>query len=101
MDTADARAALAEVGLTVGSIEPILGGWASWTFAVDGEWIARFPRNSDIAAATLRELALLPELAAWVPFQIPEPTIRGTWAGLPFFAYRRITGRPITATDET
>jgi aminoglycoside phosphotransferase (APT) family kinase protein len=99
MDPADARGALIAAGLAVGSLDPILGGWASWTFDVDGQWIARFPRTVDSAAATVRELALLPELAQWVSFAIPEPAYRGTWDALPFFAYRRIVGRPMTAAD--
>jgi aminoglycoside phosphotransferase (APT) family kinase protein len=97
MDAADALAALTEAGITAGSVESILGGWAYWTFDVAGEWIARFARNDDIAAATVRELSLLPELCEWVPFQVPVPTHRGTWNELPFFVYRRIAGRPITA----
>lgn len=99
MDVAAARSALAEVGLATSRIEPILGGWSSWTFDVDGEWVVRFPRNPEVAAATHRELALLAELAQRVSFQIPEPAYRGTWQTLPVFAYRRINGRPITAAD--
>ena len=99
MDESEVRLALATVDLRPPRVEPILGGWSSWTFDLDGTHVVRFPRHDDIAAATRRELALLPELARHVSFAVPEPTQVGTWAGHPFFAYRRISGRGLRAGD--
>lgn len=99
MDAAEAATALQEVGFAALDVRPIGDGWANWTFLVDDDLIARFPRNRDIAAATQRELALLPVLADHVAFHVPIPIVVGVWAGMPFFAYRRISGRPLEASD--
>ena len=97
MDADEARRALASVGMDPGRIEPVLGGWANWTFEVDSKWIARFPRNAEVAAAAAREQALLPELSSHVSFQVPAPTHEGTWSAMPFMVYRRIEGVPLTS----
>lgn len=89
---------LAGVDLDASRIEPVLGGWASWTFDVDGTWIVRFPRNKVTANAVRRELALLLELAEHVSFAVPRPTHRGAWRSRPFFTYRRIPGRGLRRT---
>ncbi|HEX7166846.1 MAG TPA: phosphotransferase [Acidimicrobiales bacterium] len=101
MDVDDARGALAGFAdLAALPIAAIEGGWASWTFDVGG-WIVRFPRNDDVADAARRELRLLPALAGRLPVATPVPTHEGMWRGRPFFAYRRIPGRPMGATDGT
>ncbi len=92
MDEGDVRAALARVGLDPKVIEQIPGGWANWTFDLDGELIVRFPRNDPVALCTHRELLLLPELAPTLSFAIPVPSHVGTWCDRPFFAYRRLGG---------
>jgi len=92
MDEREVRAALARVGLEPGEIKPIEGGWANWTFDLDGQLIVRFPRNDSVALATHRELALLPELAPALSFAIPAPSHAGTWRDRPFFAYPRVAG---------
>ena len=100
MDVDKARAVLAELPELAGKeLTPIAGGWASWTFAVGAEWIVRFPRDADVARSTERELRLLPALAGRLPVATPVPTHVGTYEGWPFFAYRRIPGRPMTPSD--
>jgi aminoglycoside phosphotransferase (APT) family kinase protein len=99
MDSREARRALQGAEVEVESVVPIGDGWANWTFLVDERRIVRFPRNDSVAAATRRELVLLPELARHVSFAVPSPTIVGEWAGRPFFAYERIEGRPLDGTD--
>lgn len=79
----------------------VLGGWASWTFDVDGALIARFPRSPSIAAAARRELALLPVLSKHASFAVPCPSHGGTWGGEPFFVYPRVPGRSLTAADNS
>lgn len=97
MDDDEVRLALARVGLEPAVIRPIEGGWANFTFELDGERIVRFPRNDSVALATMRELRLLPELAATLTFPVPVPTHVGRWRGRPFFAYERIEGTPLVA----
>lgn len=99
MDEPTALAALRSVGLPAARATPIIGGWSFWTFDVDGTWIARFARDGEIAEAAQRELTLLPELAEHLSFRVPRPTHRGTWLDLPFFVYRRIPGRALSASD--
>lgn len=98
MDDHDVRRALARVGLAPASVRPIEGGWANWTFDLDGERIVRFPRNDSVALATMRELHLLPALAPTLSYPVPSPTHVGRWRGRPFFAYDRIEGTPLVAT---
>jgi aminoglycoside 2''-phosphotransferase len=101
VDASSARSALDEVGLLAGRITAIEGGWSYWTFEVDGLWIARFPRRDEIARASERELALLPELAPVMPFRVPEPTHVGQWQDRPFFVYPRLSGEPFAAESAT
>jgi hypothetical protein len=58
-----AVSALSSVGITSVPVEPILGGWAYWTFDVGSRFIAKFPRNDEIAEAAVREIAILPALS--------------------------------------
>lgn len=82
-------------GLRFHDVRPLRGGWAYWTFEVDGGWIFRFPRNPAVAAQTVKELSLLPLLAGKVGCAVPVPVWRGTHRGRPFFGYRKILGRPL------
>jgi aminoglycoside phosphotransferase (APT) family kinase protein len=97
VDEGDVRRALARVGLAPELVRPIEGGWANFTFDLDGERIVRFPRNDSVALATQRELHLLPALAPTLSYPVPVPTHVGRWRGRPFFAYDRIEGTPLTA----
>lgn len=99
VDELEARAALRRVGLHPEQVTPIPGGWANWTFDLDGEHIVRFPRTDSVALATHRELSLLPELGPAVSFAVPLPTHAATWRGRPFFAYRRIEGQALASLD--
>lgn len=95
VSTSDAVARLRAAGVACSTAEPIEGGWASWTFLVDGGLIARFPRNEAIAAAHARERSLLPALARHVSFRVPEP-----FDVEDVFVYERIDGRPLQADDD-
>jgi len=96
----DARRALRSFAdLTPNEIRPIHGGWAYWTFEVDGRLIFRFPRDEGTAEDLGRELRLLPALAPTVSFRVPEPRWVGSWNGHPFWGYRKIEGRPLGAGD--
>ena len=95
------RRALQRVGLEPTNVTPILGGWANWTFDLDGMHIVRFPRTDSVALATHRELLLLPELAQAMSFEVPVPTHVATHRHRPFFAYRRIAGAALGSLDAT
>ena len=101
MDEETALDVLREHHLAASSVHAIVGGWAFWTFDVDGEWIARFPRTGQTAVAAERELALLPELARTLSFRVPQPTLSGRWNHRAFFVYRRIPGRGLAPPDAT
>jgi aminoglycoside 2''-phosphotransferase len=91
----DARRALGAVGLTAfDRIESIEGGWASWTFDLDGTHIVRFPRTEAIAAAHAREQRLLPALARHVSFRVPVPLHPDV------FVYEKIPGRAFRRGDD-
>lgn len=92
-----ARSLLRDAGLSCSVVSPVAEqGWASWTYVVDGRWIARFPRNDEISDATRRELRLLPALARHVSFRVPEPVVWGD----DWFAYELIPGRGLRAGDD-
>lgn len=98
MDAADAVDALERLtGEPPRSVRPIHSGWASFTFEVDGRYIARFPRNAEIARCTEAELDLLPRLGPLVDFAVPQVRWQGTRQGFPFFVYESIPGRPLDA----
>ncbi len=101
MDEETALDVLREHDLPALSVREIVGGWAFWTFDVDGEWIARFPRTGQTAVAAERELALLPELATTLSFHVPQPTLSGRWNDRAFFVYRKIPGRGLAPADAT
>lgn len=101
MEVAEAREALAIIGLSPIRVEPVLGGWANFTFELDGSWMVRFPSSEGVAESTGRELRLLPELARSVDFAIPSPVATGMWRGWPFFTYQKLDGRPLRAADDS
>ena len=80
-------------------IEPILGGWSFWTFRLGADLVVRFPKDAAVARGLEREMALLPELAERVSFQVPVPVAVGRHEGRPFAVHPWIEGRPIAAHD--
>jgi aminoglycoside phosphotransferase (APT) family kinase protein len=71
-------------------------GWDSETYAVNGDWIVRFPKREDVVASQTLERTLLPALAPRLPLPIPHPTLLGAPCDefpFPFLGYRRIEGR--------
>lgn len=101
MDATDVRRAVARVGLTPTTVRQIEGGWANWTFELEGTLIVRFPRTDAVGLATSREIVLLPALAPALSFAIPQPTHVGVWNDRPFFAYPKIAGRPLAEAGPT
>ena len=95
------RKALATVGLDPVTVVPVLGGWANFTFELDGVSMVRFPSSPGVAESTRRELRLLPALAPFVDFEIPEPALMGEWNGWPFFTYGKLDGRPLRSDDDS
>jgi Phosphotransferase enzyme family len=85
----------------VASVQQIHGGWASFTFLVNGDHILRFARTAEVAAGYRREVALLPALAGAVSFRVPEPDFFfEAAAGGTCMGYPAIDGRPLTSSDD-
>lgn len=99
MTPSDTAAILDAVGLASAQVEPITGGWASWTFDVDGIWILRVARNDVVARAHRREATLLPMVAECLDIAVPVPTVVAEHAGKTYMVYRRLPGRPFQKGD--
>lgn len=82
------------------AVRQIHGGWASFTFLVDGDHILRFARTPEVAAAHRREAALLPLLARAVSFAVPEPDFFWARDDRTCMGYPLIPGRPLTVADD-
>ncbi len=85
------------------TVRQIHGGWASFTFLVDGRdggHILRFARTAEVAAAHRREAALLPLLARSVSFAVPAPDFFRDWGGRTCMGYPLIPGRALTVDDD-
>lgn len=68
-------------------------GWDSLVLEIDGAWIFRFPRRSEVADWMEREIALLPRLAPALPVAVPQPE-HVARNGLLCVGYPKIAGSP-------
>ena len=68
-------------------------GWDSLVLDLDGEWIVRFPRRSEVEVWIEREIALLPELAPRLPVEIPRFDLIAR-DGVVCVGYRKLAGSP-------
>jgi aminoglycoside 2''-phosphotransferase len=85
--------------LHIRTIEPILQGWDSTVFEVNGEYIFRFPKRPDVEAQLEKEILLLPELAKTLPVRVPHFEFisrRDENCSASFVGYRKIEGVPLT-----
>ncbi len=82
--------------LDVRDVRIIEDGWDSLVLDLDGEWIFRFPRRPEVEQWMEREIALLPELAATLPVEVPhfELVARN---GVVCVGYRKLAGVPASA----
>jgi aminoglycoside phosphotransferase (APT) family kinase protein len=83
----------------VRQVRAIGHGWGSWTFEVDGRYVARFPRSAEVGRRTQAELTLLPRLGAAVGFAVPSVRWLGTADGIPFVVYEMIRGHALSVAD--
>lgn len=78
------------------SVHLLHQGWDNFSFAVDDEWIVRFPKRAERTALVSTEIATLRRLLRMkLPVKIPNPEFVGTPHDLfpsLFFGYRRLTG---------
>jgi len=73
-------------------------GWDNTVHLVGGTWAFRFPRRQVALPGVLREIDLLPRLAALLPVAVPVPELVGNPAGdypWPFFGARLLPGREL------
>ena len=99
MHTEDVESVLRQLKLEYQAVRQSAEGWSSWTFEVEPCWIFRFPRNDIVAEALRREIAVLPQIAAYVGFAVPRFEFVGDFGGRPFVGYRRVPGRPLIPED--
>jgi aminoglycoside phosphotransferase (APT) family kinase protein len=74
-------------------------GWDSLVLDLDGEWIVRFPRRPEVERWMEREIALLPELAARLPVEIPRLDLIAR-NGVVCVGYRKLAGSPASKLGE-
>jgi aminoglycoside phosphotransferase (APT) family kinase protein len=70
-------------------------GWDNIAFVVDGQWLFRFPRREIAVPGVMREIAVLPKLAARLPLPVPDPKFAGQPSARypwPFFGARLLPG---------
>ena len=99
MDTAEATELLTAAGCPARTVTPIHGGWASWTFDVDGRDILRVARDPEIATAHRREARLLPVLSRRIAVAVPQPTTVAEFRGRTYMIYPRVPGRALRPGD--
>jgi aminoglycoside 2''-phosphotransferase len=96
IDARDALRSLAGFDVPdLDGIREIPGGWSSHTFAVEPDWIFRFPRSEITARGHAKERRLLPVVARFVTFEVPRFEHLGVYEGLEFAGHRRVRGRPL------
>jgi aminoglycoside phosphotransferase (APT) family kinase protein len=79
-------------------LRPFAEGWDYTIWLVDERWAFRFPRREIVVPGTLRELAVLPELARLLPIPVPVPVFVGEPAEdfpWPFFGSALLPGREL------
>jgi aminoglycoside phosphotransferase (APT) family kinase protein len=100
VDEALARTLIAEryPALDVSVLERVGEGWDNVVWATADRIAFRFPRRQVAVGGIQREIAVLPELAPWLPVAIPDaaypslPSSRFRW---PWFGSRLIAGRDV------
>lgn len=88
------RAVETALGGRVSSYREIEAGWDSIVAVADEEWVFRFPRREQVERRLETEIALLPELAAALPVDVPrfEHVLREPRLCV---GYRMIRGEPL------
>jgi aminoglycoside 2''-phosphotransferase len=86
-------------GLRDAAIARLGEGMYCRTFLVGDDLVFRFPKDRKAGELLEREILLLPKLAARLRLRIPGYEFIGRMreCGLPFVAYRLISGEPLTA----
>ncbi|HRQ63600.1 MAG TPA: phosphotransferase [Xanthomonadaceae bacterium] len=77
-------------------------GYDCVAFDVDGEWVFRFPKRSDVSDQLMLEMRLLPALASHSPVPLPGYCFHGQ-PNPPFprhfGGYRKLAGMPASGVD--
>jgi aminoglycoside phosphotransferase (APT) family kinase protein len=91
---------VASVGENASTVVPITTGWDCFVYEINGRWMIKIPRRSEIAQSFDAEQKLLKEIASRVSYRVPVPEWQGEIAGLPAVLYRRVGGRPMRRGDK-
>ena len=84
--------------LEVESLRRFAEGWDYTIWVVAERWAFRFPRREIVVPGTLREIAVLPELAPLLPVAVPTPVFVGEPADdfpWPFFGSALLQGQEL------
>jgi aminoglycoside phosphotransferase (APT) family kinase protein len=86
------------LGVSVETATEIEGGWDYVVFEVNGAWIVRIPRRTEVEGWLRKEIRLLPAISPLLPLPVPrfEVVVDGDEAQ-PFVAYRKLPGRALDA----
>jgi aminoglycoside phosphotransferase (APT) family kinase protein len=75
------------------TFEPVVGGWDVYTYTLNGDWIAQFPRLPGTDEVLRREATLLEGLQGEVSGAVPAPAFVAEDAAC--LVYRKIDGTPV------
>jgi aminoglycoside 2''-phosphotransferase len=92
---------LTNVGETASTVVPITTGWDCFVYEINGQWMVKVPRRSEIAQGFDVEQKLLKEIGPRLSYRVPVPEWQGEIAGLPAVLYRRVGGRPMRRGDKS
>lgn len=84
--------------IAVDEISLLGSGVDSDAYLVNGAWVFRFPRREAASLGLAREIALLPQLAEYLPVEVPHFEYVGeqSESKLMFVGYRLLAGEPLT-----
>jgi aminoglycoside phosphotransferase (APT) family kinase protein len=86
------------LGVSVETVTEIEGGWDYAVFQVNGAWIVRIPRRTEVEGWLRKEIRLLPAISRLLPLPVPRFEVVADGDGAqPFVAYRKLPGRPLDA----
>jgi aminoglycoside phosphotransferase (APT) family kinase protein len=84
------------LGVSVETVTEIEGGWDYAVFEVNGVWIVRIPRRTDVEGWLRKEVRLLPAIAPLLPLPVPRfDVVADGEEQQPFVAYRKLPGRSL------
>lgn len=82
--------------LEITEVSPLGEGWANWSFESPSGLVFRFPKSASSAAELDAIKPIIEELGEHLDLPMPRYTRQSDWRGLPFVAYPKVPGLPLT-----